>query len=354
MKKIADIDIAQVELIDRDAAAILKSAVKTTKEILKRRDDLDRQGKQDQTLYVMAGEFHDRPAHQLHHLLVLQGLREADEKVVTGIERAGNSVDDRFIQDYLLNIAKVDPKDVPKQAQLYKNDPFFRGVVDMVYSLHEPIIYANYSSYTLNFNLLRMHAQSNKDFMALRTDAARVGNDYLDVSDPVTANIMQKSVNKVKRNMKLVSQEGMYVRNVHMAKRLHDVARAYKARIAVQLCGQAHVNGDHASSHQKEGLCEIFKNSSEPVIGVFLGPRVDSGQGLKPHEVIECKGLPELSAKYNPTTDKKAKPKDSSFWGGLKSLFNSAADIQSEQEEMIYVNEKLNSMGLGHLIVGKP
>ena len=101
MIKLTDINIAQVEQIDSDAAAILSSAVQTTKKILERREALDRTGQKHQPLYVMAGETHDRPSHMLHHLLVLEGLKQADEKLLVGIERPSDSADDNYLDHYL-------------------------------------------------------------------------------------------------------------------------------------------------------------------------------------------------------------------------------------------------------------
>lgn len=359
MIKLTDINIAQVEQIDSDAAAILSSAVQTTKKILERREALDRAGQKHQPLYVMAGETHDRPSHMLHHLLVLEGLKQADEKLLVGIERPSDSADDNYLDHYLTHVARVKPEDRAAHKALYQKNAYFKGAVDLYYTMNEQLKTASHSHGLLHYNMFKMHAQGKGNFCGLRTDAPRLKEKFLNAADPTVQNIMLKAFGEVTKNMSLVNQEGMYIRNRYMAQRLYDVAQKFKPRIALQLCGRTHVNGDeqpfHAAvSHHKEGLCNIFKQSAQPVLGVFLGPEQPTYQGLKDNEIIKCPRLPNISAQYNPTKQKHMRKKSDSFWGSLVDFWNGndSLSITSGEEEMIYVNEKLDNMGLTHLRTG--
>lgn len=366
MKKLNQIDIQRVEFIDPEAADILKSAIKTVKTILDKRAELDRKGHQGQTLYVMAGESHDNSAHILHHLLVIKGLQEAEDKMTVGIELPYNSVSDYMIDEYLDGIAKVDPSSRAFHKNMYKNDARFRGAVEMLYKASSSTDTADYANKTLSTNMFKMIAESNGDFIAMFNDTARrykidaigkpsLHNIFLDAADPDTANIMKKAVKKVDDNMRAISTEGMYVRSFFMAQRLYNTATKHKSRIALQLCGQHHVNGDMyrdslGDYHYDQGLCAIFKRSAQPVIGVFTGDFGYNARGLAADEFIQCKNVPEVSAKYGPFTP----PKKSSFWSGLTSFFSGQKDLNSLAEEKLYIHEKLSSMGLANLIVKIP
>lgn len=359
MIKLTDINIAQVEQIDSDAAAILSSAVQTTKKILERREALDRAGQKDQPLYVMAGETHDRPSHMLHHLLVLEGLKQADEKLLVGVERPSDSADDHYLDHYLKYVARVSPADHAAHKDIYKKNAYFKGAVDLYYTMNEQLKMASYSHGLLHYNMFKMQAQGKGNFCGLRTDAPRLKEKFLNPADPAVQNIMLKAFGTVKKNMSLVNQEGMYIRNRYMAQRLYDVAQKFKPRIALQLCGRTHVNGDEQPfyagvSHHKEGLCNIFKQSAQPVIGVFLGPEQPTYQGLKDNEIIKCPRLPNISAQYNPIKQKKMRKKSDSFWGSFVDFWtgNDSLGINSGEEEMLYVHEKLDNMGLMHLRKG--
>lgn len=343
MTKLLDINIAQVDFVDPEAADILSSAVKTVKTILKKREELDQQGQKDQTLYVMKGEVHNRPAHMLHHMLVLKGLYEAGEKVFTGIELPADRVDDAFLDAYLKKYAKADDKTLPALRDIYRKQAYFRGSVDLFMNLSAQYTYADYAQKTLTYNLLKMHVDGQGQFLGMNTDASRKG-DNLNASDPKVADLMNRAFKKIDHNMSLVEREGMMLRNRHMAERLYSVAQKHKSRIAVQLCGMAHVNGTELKFHHKDALCHMFKRSAQPVMGIFVKDSFARHyDGLSKDERHSC-SLPSIATDYdNPIK------KDTSFWGSIKDLFNSNASSLSRQDERFYVNEKLEVMGLGHM-----
>ena len=345
MSKLIDINIDHVKKIDPEAAAILSSAVSTVKTILERRAELDRQRQSDETLYVMAGEHHDLPAHKLHHMLVLQGLYEAGESLITAIEQPSNVVTDEFLKAFLLGVSKIEPEQLPATMALYKANPALLGLSEVYASILGGCEYADYASRVQLTHMFRLHATSKFQFTGMCSDAARLSQKFLDVSDPATAQSMRKALNKVEDNMSLESQEGLYVRNIHMAQRLYDVASQYKTRIAVQLCGQAHVNGDAMVSHQAEGLCAIFKRSAKPVIGVFLNPVMDYTAGLEKDEIIVSHRTPEHSARYDPDENTSTRSRFDRFF----SFLNSHKHFDTQEEEADFVNTKLDNMGLSAL-----
>ena len=349
MKKLLDIDIAVVDFVDPEAAAILSDAVKTVKAILKRREELDRMGQKDQTLYVMKGEVHDRPAHMLHHMLVLKGLNEAEGKVLAGMELPVDSVDGYYLDSYLRRIAKAKPAEIPALKQIYRKNAYYRSVVDLSSSLDSRYLHADYAQKTLSYNMLKMALDGKGRFIALNTDASRDARN-INIQDPKNRDLMMKLFNKVEPNISTTSAKGMLIRNQHMAQRLYSVAQKHKSRIAVQLCGMAHVNGTHYEFHHKDALCHIFKNSVQPVMGVFIdGAFSERYDDLAKDELLRCKSVPDIRTDYNLPS----KQKDTSFWGGLKELFNFNAKALNEQDERLYVNEKLEAMGLGAMRLPK-
>mgnify|MGYP003625104901 CR=1 FL=1 len=345
MSKLIDINIDHVKKIDPEAAAILGSAVKTVKAILKRRAALDRQGQSDETLFVMAGEHHNLPAHKLHHMLVLQGLYEANESIVSALEHPTNMVTDEFLKSFLSGISQIEPKDIGSSMDLYKANPSILGLCEIYASIVSGNKDSYYASNILHTHMFRLHASSNGQFIGIHSDTARLSQKFLDVSDPQTAQSMRKALKKVEHNMSLKSQEGLYVRNIHMAQKLSDVASQYKTRIAMQLCGQTHVNGGGLDSHQAEGLCAIFKRSAKPVIGVFLNPVFDYSEGLDEDELIISHAPPEHSARYNVETNESTRPRIERFFSFLD--FHKHFDTQEAEAE--FVNTKLDNMGLSDL-----
>jgi hypothetical protein len=345
MRKLIDINIDHVKKIDPEAADILGSAVSTVKTILKRREALDQKGQSDETLYVMAGEHHYLPAHKLHHMLVLQGLYESGESMVTALEHASNMVTDVFLESFLRGVPKIDSKQLPGTMALYKANPALLGLCEIYASIVSGNKDSYYASNVLHTQMFRMHATSNSQFIGMHSDTARLSQKFLDVSDPATAQSMRKALNKVEQNMSLKSQEGLYVRNIHMAQRLYDVTSQYKTRIAVQLCGQAQVNGDAMISHQAEGLCAIFKRSAKPVIGVFLNPVMDYTAGLEKDEIIVSHRTPEHSARYD--ADKNTSNR--SGFDRFFSFLDFHKHFDTQEKEADFVNTKLDNMGLSIL-----
>jgi hypothetical protein len=345
MSKLIDINIDHVKKIDPEAADILGSAVRTVKTILERRAALDQKGQSNETLYVMAGEHHDLPAHKLHHMLVLQGLYESGESMVAALEHPSNMVTDVFLESFLRGVPKIDSKQLPATMALYKANPALFGLCEIYASIVSGSEDSYYASQVLHTHMFRMHATSKFQFTAMHSDAARLKQKFLDVSDPVTAQSMRKALNKVEHNMSLKSQEGIYVRNIHMAQRLYDVTSQYKTRIAVQLCGQAHVNGEPMMSHQQEGLCAIFKRSAKPVMAVFLNPVADYSTGLEKNEIIVSNATPEHSTCYDVDKNTSNRPRFDRFF----SFLDSHKHFDTQEEEADFVNTKLDNMGLSIL-----
>jgi hypothetical protein len=86
---LSEIDINAVRNIASEAAEILHSAVHVAGRILSRRVAMDAAGKGDALLYVLAGETHLNPCEYLHHVLLLEALKQgADSQsaVICGVE----------------------------------------------------------------------------------------------------------------------------------------------------------------------------------------------------------------------------------------------------------------------------
>ena len=339
---ILDIDIRQVKEIDPEAAAILKSATKAAKKILAKRKELDKEGKQDQTLFVLAGENHWRPAQRLHHILLLEALKQNEETMTVAYEYEYNFAKDQDFREYVAELEDVKPSKVDEYLDFYTDNPIGKGMCDMYVNMSSQSMQSNYAMRTLSTYLFNSHVSNLGEFVALNSDAARTKKDKLSLKDEFTKACVKACLGKEKRNVSITSPDGMWVRNVHMASKLYQYADIQESRIAVQLCGQTHVNGDGKKNIPEKSLRGVFEAWAQPVFSVFLDGESKEMKGIKTKDRINGRGLPADEAFYDPDLKKK----DQDYTGFSKA---DRPDIQSHRKEKNFVNRKLDSMGLSYL-----
>ncbi len=341
--KILDIDIAAVERIDPEAAAILSSAVKAARKIIRRRANLDAAGKNDQTLYILAGENHWRTAQRLHHVVLLEALRQQDQPMSVAYEYPHIEFSEKGTKDFLRMIGWVDGRVSQDTWDYYFNDPIGRGEVTMLSNLCSLSHQSPYAMHVLSNYMFKAHTKNKGEFIALNSDAARTPKGRLSLRDAFTKACIVDCLGAAQSGVTLASPEGMWVRNVHMAECLRNHASWQGARYAVQLCGQDHINGDREECPREQSLSAIFNNKAETVFSVFLGAKKADMDGLDAKYRINGRNLPEYEAYYDEEAKSAAQPY-------RKIPEDMWPDFRNKRDEKRFVNTKLKNMGLEHLL----
>lgn len=151
----------------------------------------------------------------------------------------------------------------------------------------------------------------------------------------------------MRKNISDISSQGVWVRNMHMARGLSDCADIQQSRLAIQLCGQDHVNGDGRHCRPKKSLRGIFQSLSLPVFSVFLDAGEREMVDIDAKDMINGKNIPPQEAYYNPYYEN---PKDE------KQEYEDFGDanmpeILTHRAEKRFINGRLRNMGLERLIV---
>jgi hypothetical protein len=272
--------------VETEAAQLRDSAARAAACILARRAALDREGRHNEPLIVLAGEFHSESAHNIHHRLVLQALR-AREPVAFAYEEQHSLLD--------LETRHV-LKRAPGRALADRLRAADRnGALSIRAALGA---YCSIDFRQTGFTVLFRYLLGN-DIPTRFTDVSRPRED-LDMDDPSTAASLRACFGDAAAPLDALSPRGMRARNHHMAARVLDFARETKARIVFQQCGDAHVAGDdmmgwparHSLSvHLKARGAAIL---AMPILSPHFGADdLPPAHGLLPHELHLVAPLPD-------------------------------------------------------------
>jgi hypothetical protein len=344
--RIFDMDIKAIKTIDPEAAAILHSATRAAKKILKRRKELDKAGLEDQPLFVLAGENHWKPAQRLHHIVLLEALKQSGESMAVAYEYTSH-LNKKSIGKFLIEELDYHPDDVVDDLDYYLNDPVGRGLCDMYTNKESISFQSNFAMHSLSNYLYNSNLKGKGDFVALNSDAESTQKGHLSLRYSFTRACMVECFGRVRKNISDISSQGVWVRNMHMARELSDCADIQQSRLAIQLCGQDHVNGDGRHCRPKKSLRGIFQSLSLPVFSVFLDAGEREMVGIDAKDMINGKNIPPQEAYYNPYYEN---PKDE------KQEYEDFGDanmpeILTHRAEKRFINGQLRNMGLERLIV---
>ncbi len=343
-KKILDIDIAAVEKIDPEAAAILSSAVSAARKIIKCRAELDKAGKHDQPLYILAGENHWQSAQRLHHVVLIEALRQQDEFMSVAYEYPFVQGSEKDLKRLLRYLGWVDEGRVSKEAwDYYLETPLGKGKLDLISNVLSTSHQSPYAMQVLSSYMFKMHIRNYGRFLAFNSDAARTPKNKLSLRDDFTKACVEDCLGAVKSGISLTSQEGMWIRNLHMVRRLRDYAEWQGARYAVQLCGQDHINGDGEECPPEQSLRAIFNDMAQPVFSVFqMADKADMA-GIPAKEKNNGKAIPDYEAYYDSDVKKSEQPY-------RKLPEDMWPEFRTRRQEKKFIDSKLKNMGLGYLL----
>tara|TARA_R110002126_G_scaffold3263_1_gene18486 strand:+ start:181676 stop:182713 length:1038 start_codon:yes stop_codon:yes gene_type:complete len=336
-----DVDIRAVEEIDAEAAAMLHSATTAAAKILAHRKALDQQGLASQPLFVLAGENHWRPAQRLHHILLLEALRQSGERMTVAYEYPYNMADEDELRDYLRDVEGFTGDDITPYLDFYSNNPIGKGMCDMYVNMASTSLQSPYAMQTLSHYMYTQHVSNRGEFIAFNSDAARTPAGSLSLKDDFTKACIKECLGEAKAGVSITSAKGMWIRNLYMANKLYQYADKQEARIAVQLCGQTHVNGDGQHNKSPQSLRGIFNLWAQPVFSVFQNGAAAEMHGIDDADCNNGTNIPRDEAYYDP--DLKKSEQDYTGFGA------DVPDMQTQRKEKKFVDAKLDNMGLHHL-----
>ncbi len=248
-------------LIEHDYQLIKTAADKAAAEVLACRQDMDEQGKANDTLFVHVGESHFSPAEYIFHILLLERLKAGPgTKITCGVELDHNYFEtdcDEF--KHVKGSLKY-----AYDACAHARDHFDGGGAS--------------NGRKLFFDYLAAQAQ-DKIIRPVFNDAACTVFDEIDIGDKLTRSIMRKHGGIVKPFTDTTGREGIYIRNRVMTDMLADVSIEHGSRIALQFCGVYHVAGG-ANTYAEESLSALRMAKNTSFLNIFLCDL--------PDEVLEC------------------------------------------------------------------
>lgn len=313
-----------------DAAATLDSATQAVKLILARRQELDRAGRADSPLVVLAGEQHTVPAHYIHHMLVLKGLLAAGQKIAVGEERPRNDLSRLF---FSVAGRLPDPSGMEEIRRLDSG-----GALSLKSGISFSNKWAGYSSFLLCLFLLR------RGVAFRHVDAAetvREGGSFIDSSDSLAAQSLQACSSTVAgKDVDAHSAEGIHVRNDHMARRIRELAEDSGARIVFLRCGGAHVAGISGHYEARHSLSAIFRSWNEPFFALRVRNDSPPDHGLKEGEGFLVGAPPDIRAAYGSGGDT-----------GKEAGTPDPCLLDNEADEAAYVHALARRTGLEEIVL---
>lgn len=303
-------DSISVKIMDKDAAALNKSAALAYERIMALRQVLDEQGKHNNPLFVLAGENHQNLPEHIHHMILIDALSRASDNFAVSLEIKHNAAP---------NLHKIE------------NNADYLSVGKAVWNLNYAIdeLETPYCNYTNKLLLRQCKAGLEQGRIScVFSDVAAKQSGYLriaDLNDPSThASFI--AVKAVHEKCSTTSPTGTKIRDHHMFTKMKEHAEHTGARIVYHCTGADHL----------EGLSRHFKAANLPYLNLISEQCLTYDFAEDMHaQVLVLGGLPDITAHYIPS-DPQTPP----------DMF---ADIITEDEERIYVHNKLECLGLSHL-----
>lgn len=297
-----------------EAETIVTSAKRCADAILARREELDRQGRADEPLVVLLGEHHNRPAHYVHHLAVIDRLLDKTKDIAVLTEMPHNSAPKLFRK-------KTSHKDDDSHARLKEKDR--RGELSLKSALAWKVMPLGNHSTAMLF-----HALLRRNVPICFSDTAKTPADEIDSSDPSTARSLKACFGKAAGTLPSTKRAGMYVRNHHMLRKIAEFAEETKARIIVQRVGNSHLMGrmrekESRSFDGPHSLAAMCKRVNLPVLAFpimsssFTAEDIPSNHGLDHGEWMAVENLSDIKAQYKGIPDPQLQEGEAVYVNGL-------------------------------------
>lgn len=315
-----------LERAGEDAAALRASAMQAVEFILARREALDRDGRADVPLAVLAGEDHSAPAHYVRHMLILKELSARAVKTTVCHEMPHDILRNVLLwfsdgREDVLTMERM-------QRERGRDDAFILRTLMACCGMNT----ADHSYFIFKRFLLR------HGFPLVLADASMTSAGTLNALDWSTAESLSACFDYAVNDLDMNSSAGVFVRNEHMVRKALERARENGTGILFVPCGSDHIAGNRLDGFPvRQSLSAIFREKEIPVAampvvkgGVDDLPR-DHGLGANELHRIGLPG-PLIMVGYDPETDE---PR-----AGFPQ------DMCRRRDEAAYVNALLERTGL--------
>tara|TARA_R110002126_G_scaffold13118_3_gene56846 strand:- start:376842 stop:377846 length:1005 start_codon:yes stop_codon:yes gene_type:complete len=312
---LSDIDIDAVRNLDAEAAEILQSAVKAAARILARRKAMNAAGLVAEPLYVLAGETHLNPCEYIHHILLLEALKQGGGAIVSGVE-----VDhDYYEKESASSVAQ-------KGSDRYLYDSF-----DFAADCYDAGG-AAYGRKTL-FSYLA-NQKRGKSIVPIFNDASCSPFDELELDDEYArAAVKDLSINP--KHVDVVSPEGLEIRNKVMLDITTQLAAKRQRNIIYQLAGFYHVGGS-AENVPEASMSAMLDKAQRQHFNIYTARKPQGAYTPQCGEDIICHDIPVYEAFRR---------------NALKLMVDDDTGeyIRVPEREKEFVDTKLDVLGLSHL-----
>lgn len=312
---------------DSESADIYEDVQDALSVILARRASLDAEGLADVPLFLAIGETHSCSAHLLHNSLLLAALAEHEESIAVGIEYGHN----------YLQLTGEAPDEV--LSDKLRGEQTLRHAIRQSSSPTADLANRYFMQTAL------YHSEGLDGFTAIFNDAAST-EMYLDLKDAATFNVYKTFFENAQPDdaVHVLSPEGVFVRNVFMADCLKQLAEKQNARFALQFCGQGHITGNDVW-HTANSLAGCFNQMNAPFMALYMpheGIAADIAALDDAHKIISGR-VPAYKTFYNVNTGLL----DPKMAEDREVIDMERPDITSRDEELAFINSKLEHMGMG-------
>ena len=267
------IDTDHLRLKNHEAADILHNVTRAYDGIFKK---FTQSRAENKPLYVVMGEYHDRPAHNIAQTLLIRALNDlTTAPMVTALE------------------CPIDLKaaDYPEFNDKQNNkDAICKTSAANIALLKEYITseYAPFASQSFEASLC--HQQDR--LVTIFGDIARNEDHSLDLTTILGDNKADPSWGITSK-----SPNGVALRNIHMCDQLSAAVKKFKAQLAVQLCGQAHVNGSEYDS-PKESISGLLREKKQNIFSIFWGAATAMPIHMSPSDFYIAENMPDRFIQY--------------------------------------------------------
>jgi|GEM_PF-5430692 len=316
--KLSEIDMNAVRHIDAEAADILRSAVSVAKAILSRRHEMDTTQRASQPLYVLAGETHYNPCEYLHHILVMEAIKQGGTKLACGVE----AEHDFYETD------SFDP--TPKKG----SDKYLYNSFDFACDFYDGGG-AAYSRKVL-FSYLAGQKRS-KAIAPIFNDAACNPFDELVLDDIYTRKALKSLSFKAKDAIFATDSAGIMVRNQVMLEMVSNAAHLRKLNVIFQVAGCYHLGGG-GGADARASMSAILDQAQMAHFNIYSGAKPRGAYQPQYGEDIVCQAIGDYEA---------------SGKGSIKLILDEAKGeyIRLAEREKEFFDQKLEAIGLTQLKV---
>tara|TARA_R110002124_G_scaffold64985_2_gene178015 strand:- start:847108 stop:848046 length:939 start_codon:yes stop_codon:yes gene_type:complete len=220
--------------------------------IAAKRQSLDTQGRRDEPLIVLIGETHLNPLEYLHHVVLMELLKDHDGGVVSALELDHDYLEKEGMEDYIYNQAPL--------SYWYDSAEFAFANFEAPEAVYSRKILFNYLA----------HQRIDQKIKPLFNDASCNAFDEIELQDSATKELVD-ALGVEDDFISTVLPLGMKIRNHFMVNTLDRFVQRYSPRIALQFAGFKHLAGDN-EYRVEDSLTALFNERGAEVLNIDLSP----------------------------------------------------------------------------------